>query len=74
MATVGHGILTNSINLAGGHSLTSIFFLLSAFLRSAWGRGERRTLAMHIRNGYLRRNHDPPLKCSESSPQHTLLQ
>ena len=34
MATVGHGILKMSGNLAGGHSLTSLFFLLSAFFRN----------------------------------------
>ena len=46
MATVGYGILKNSGNLAGGHSLTSLFFLLSASFRSAWGRGERKTSAI----------------------------
>ena len=29
---------------------------------------------LHMRDGFLRRNHDPPLKCSDSSPQQTLLQ
>ena len=59
--------------------LAAIRSLLSSFfsLLSCVPRGDAESAGpwrLHMRDGYLRRNHDPPLKCSESSPQQTLLQ
>ena len=52
--------------------LSSLFSLLSSVPPE--DAESARPWRLHMRDGFLRRNHDPPLKCSDSSPQQTLLQ
>ena len=64
------GPCKNAVNLAGGHLLSSLFSLFSSIPPEDAERA--RPWRLHMRDGFLRRNHDPPLKCSDSSPQQTL--
>ena len=60
-----------AVNRAGGHLLSSLFSLLSAIPPEDAERA--RPWRLHMRDGFLRRNHDPPLKCSDSSRRSTSL-
>ena len=51
--------------------LSSLFFLLSSIPPEDSERA--RPWRMHMREGFCRRNHDPPLKCSDSSRRSTSL-
>ena len=51
--------------------LSSLFFLLSSIPPEDAERA--RPWRLHMRDGFCRRNHDPPLKCSDSSRRSTSL-
>ena len=51
--------------------LSSLFSLLSAIPPEDAERA--RPWRLHMRDGFFRRNHDPPLKCSDSSRRSTSI-